>query len=150
MFQSYRNQSVDLQSKSTDLFLYDGNIGRSKVKIGHMKNKTNTSRWLRWTLIQDYPIKCCTMIWNNFQKFNFPNNYFKKNFPYLVSTNIICSWTLTPTHDIFSLGMQLLHVIFSINGPLDVRLLHVWQLLRARKKFACILTCAKNYLYFFS
>ena len=28
MFPSYRNQSVDLQSKSTDWFLYDGNIGR--------------------------------------------------------------------------------------------------------------------------
>ena len=32
MFPSYRNQSVDLQSKSTDWFLYDGNIGRKKVK----------------------------------------------------------------------------------------------------------------------
>ena len=28
MFPSYRNQSVDLQSKSTNWFLYDGNIGR--------------------------------------------------------------------------------------------------------------------------
>ena len=28
MFPSYRNQSVDLQCKSTDWFLYDGNIGR--------------------------------------------------------------------------------------------------------------------------
>ena len=27
MFPSYRNQSVDLQRKSTDWFLYDGNIG---------------------------------------------------------------------------------------------------------------------------
>ena len=27
MFLSYRSQSVDLQSKSSDLFLYDGNIG---------------------------------------------------------------------------------------------------------------------------
>ena len=26
MFPSYRNQSVDFQSKSTDWFLYDGNI----------------------------------------------------------------------------------------------------------------------------
>ena len=25
---SYRNQSVDLKSKSTDWFLYDGNTGR--------------------------------------------------------------------------------------------------------------------------
>ena len=33
MSTSYRNQSVDLQSKSTDWFLYDGNIGREKVKI---------------------------------------------------------------------------------------------------------------------
>ena len=32
MFLSYRNQSVDLQSKSTDWFLYYGNIGRKKVK----------------------------------------------------------------------------------------------------------------------
>ena len=32
MFPSYRNQSVDLQRKSTDWFLYDGNIGRQKVK----------------------------------------------------------------------------------------------------------------------
>ena len=33
MFPSYRNQSVDVQSKPTDwLFLYDGNIDRWKVK----------------------------------------------------------------------------------------------------------------------
>ena len=31
MFPSYRNQSVGLQSKSTDWFLYDGNIGRKGV-----------------------------------------------------------------------------------------------------------------------
>ena len=31
MFPSYRNQSVDLQSKSTDWFLYDGNIGRQRL-----------------------------------------------------------------------------------------------------------------------
>ena len=31
MFPSYRNQSVDLQSKSTDCFLYAGNIGRQRV-----------------------------------------------------------------------------------------------------------------------
>ena len=28
MFSSYRNQAVDLLCKSTDWFLYDGNIGR--------------------------------------------------------------------------------------------------------------------------
>ena len=32
MFPSYRNQSAELQSKSTNWFLYDGNIGRYKVK----------------------------------------------------------------------------------------------------------------------
>ena len=32
MFPSYRNQSVDLLCKSTDWFLYDGNIGRYSVK----------------------------------------------------------------------------------------------------------------------
>ena len=32
MFPSYRNQSVDLQSKSTDWFLYDWSIGRYRVK----------------------------------------------------------------------------------------------------------------------
>ena len=32
MFPSYRNQSVDLLCKSTDWFLHDGNIGRSRVK----------------------------------------------------------------------------------------------------------------------
>ena len=32
MFPSYRNQSFDLLSKSTDWFLYDGNIIRSRVK----------------------------------------------------------------------------------------------------------------------
>ena len=31
MFRSYRNQSVDLLSKSTEWFLYDRNIGRQKV-----------------------------------------------------------------------------------------------------------------------
>ena len=35
MFPSYRNQSVDLQSKSTGWFLCDGNIGREKVKERH-------------------------------------------------------------------------------------------------------------------
>ena len=33
MFPSYRNQSVDLQSKSTDWFLYDENIGRERVNF---------------------------------------------------------------------------------------------------------------------
>ena len=32
MFSSYRNQSVDLQSKSTDWFLCDGSIGPQKGK----------------------------------------------------------------------------------------------------------------------
>ena len=32
MFPSYRNQSVDMQSKSIDWCLYDGNIGRERVK----------------------------------------------------------------------------------------------------------------------
>ena len=32
MFSSYRNESVDLQSKSTDWFLHDGNIRRERVK----------------------------------------------------------------------------------------------------------------------
>ena len=32
MFSSYRNQSVDLFYKSTDWFLYGGNIGLYKVK----------------------------------------------------------------------------------------------------------------------
>ena len=32
MFPSHWNQSVDLQSKSTDWFLYDRNIGRCKIK----------------------------------------------------------------------------------------------------------------------
>ena len=31
MFPSFRNQSVDLQSKSTVWFPYDGNIGRQKI-----------------------------------------------------------------------------------------------------------------------
>ena len=31
MFPSNRNQSVDLLCKSTDWFLYDGNIGRSRI-----------------------------------------------------------------------------------------------------------------------
>ena len=33
MFPSCRNQSIDSQSKSTDWFLYDGNIGRYKVNL---------------------------------------------------------------------------------------------------------------------
>ena len=33
MFPSYRNLSVALQSKRTDWFLYDGNIGCQKVKF---------------------------------------------------------------------------------------------------------------------
>ena len=48
MFSSYRKQSVDLQSKSADWFLYDGNIGSSdigqcpsKIKICPTKRKTH-------------------------------------------------------------------------------------------------------------
>ena len=33
MFLSYRNQSIDLQYKSIDWFLYEGNIGMKKVKM---------------------------------------------------------------------------------------------------------------------
>ena len=33
MFPSYRNQSDDLPCKPTDWFLYDGNIGRLRVKF---------------------------------------------------------------------------------------------------------------------
>ena len=33
MFPSYRNLSVDLQSKSTDWFLYSGNIGHLRVNF---------------------------------------------------------------------------------------------------------------------
>ena len=36
MFPSYRNQSVDLQTKSTDWFLHDRNIGCYKVKEGNV------------------------------------------------------------------------------------------------------------------
>ena len=32
---SYRNQSIDLQSKSVDWFLYDGNFGVSSNFIEH-------------------------------------------------------------------------------------------------------------------
>ena len=41
MFSSYRNQLVDLQSKPTDWFLYDGNIGRQKVK----ENLSRKNKW---------------------------------------------------------------------------------------------------------
>ena len=36
MFPSYRNQSIDLQTKSTDWFLHDRNIGCYKVKEGNV------------------------------------------------------------------------------------------------------------------
>ena len=36
MFPSYRNQSVDLQSKSTEWFLYDENIGHYRVNINDL------------------------------------------------------------------------------------------------------------------
>ena len=42
MFSSYRKQSVDLQSKSIDWFLYDGNIGRWKVREKKRKEKNLT------------------------------------------------------------------------------------------------------------
>ena len=32
MFPSYRNQSIDLQWKSIDWFLYEGNIGMKNIK----------------------------------------------------------------------------------------------------------------------
>ena len=47
MLPSYRNQSVDFLYKSTDWFLWDGNIGRSKVNYYipvHLKSHTLNSR----------------------------------------------------------------------------------------------------------
>ena len=41
MLSSYRNQSVDLQRKPTDWFLYDGNIGCSRVKTQERKRVNN-------------------------------------------------------------------------------------------------------------
>ena len=38
MFPSYRNQSVEFLCKSTDWFLYDGNIGRKKVKFSQYRS----------------------------------------------------------------------------------------------------------------
>ena len=35
MFPSYRHLSVDLQSKSTDWFLYSGNIGHLRVNFSN-------------------------------------------------------------------------------------------------------------------
>ena len=32
VFPTYRNQSIDLQYKSVDSFLYEGNIGMEKVR----------------------------------------------------------------------------------------------------------------------
>ena len=43
MFPSYRNQPVDLQSKTTDWFLYYGNIGRQRA----IREQYN--RYLTWT-----------------------------------------------------------------------------------------------------
>ena len=39
MFSSYRHQPVDLQSKSTDWFPYDGNIGRLRVNGTEQRNQ---------------------------------------------------------------------------------------------------------------
>ena len=54
MFPSYRNQSVDLLFKLTDWFLYDGNIGRQKVKCQRVsvkelsvKELANGLRWVK-------------------------------------------------------------------------------------------------------
>ena len=41
MLPSYRSQSVDSQSKSTEWFLYDGNIGRSNVNLTIRVTVTN-------------------------------------------------------------------------------------------------------------
>ena len=35
MYHSYRNQSIDVQSKSIDWFLYEEKVGRERVKIIH-------------------------------------------------------------------------------------------------------------------
>ena len=37
---SYRNQSIDLQSKSIDWFLYEKDIGRERVNPNMFNNKT--------------------------------------------------------------------------------------------------------------
>ena len=71
MFPSYRNQSVDLQSKSTDWFLYDGNIGREKVNNEDTRTAPNgaffcenplkaqsdvvlVSLWLTWSRVHTF------------------------------------------------------------------------------------------------
>ena len=51
MFQSYRNQSVDLQRKSTDWDLYDRNIGRYKVKTS-----VDLALMLKTLVIRDYSV----------------------------------------------------------------------------------------------
>ena len=48
MFPSYRNQSVDLQSKSADWFLYDGNIELGKWGYDDLQSKSTD-----WFLLYD-------------------------------------------------------------------------------------------------
>ena len=39
MLPSYRNQSIDLQSKSTECFFYERIIGRYWIKVARVVNK---------------------------------------------------------------------------------------------------------------
>ena len=51
MFPSYRNQSVDLQSKSTDWFLYDGNIELGEGMMICRANQLNGLFYMMATLV---------------------------------------------------------------------------------------------------
>ena len=48
VLQSYRNQSIDLQSKSIDWFLYEGSTGIQWVKFGKncLQRESTSSRVL--------------------------------------------------------------------------------------------------------
>ena len=52
MFPPYRNQSIDLQCKSIDWFLYEGKVGMKKVKVKSKDLKGRTfEQWIQQTII---------------------------------------------------------------------------------------------------
>ena len=68
MLLPHRNQSVDLQSKATDWFLYDGNIGRERVnKLTALRDRCQISLLILSKFKQinqlRFPLKSSENLW---------------------------------------------------------------------------------------
>ena len=100
MFPSYRNQSVDLQSKSIDWLLYDGNIGRYRVKKRSEQNR------LYYVKQRNY---CVSPLWKTkkdyYANLNVKDIIDNKQFWRTVKPLTVCSY----------------HVMYVVSSPVAVK-----------------------------